>query len=90
MDVHLVARLGTAGHGGQILISESARDTIVNELPPDARMVALGSFELRGIRGRHEVCQIVVPDLPGEFPRLRLSGSDLPSTSLDKDGDSTA
>jgi class 3 adenylate cyclase len=80
MDVHLVARLGTAGHGGQILVSASARDAIVDRLPGDAGLVPLGSFELRGIPGRHEVWQLVVPDLPDEFPRLRLTGPELPTT----------
>jgi class 3 adenylate cyclase len=82
MDVHLAARLGTAGHGGQILASASARDAIVDQLPREARLVALGSFELRGIPGRHEIWQLVVPDLAGEFPRIRLSGPEPPSTSF--------
>lgn len=73
MDIHLVARLGTAGHGGQILASASARDTIADRLPPDARLIVLRTFELRGIPGRHEILQLVVPDLPGEFPPLRLA-----------------
>jgi class 3 adenylate cyclase len=72
MDVHLVARLGTAGHGGQILASPSARDSIADELAPNARLLLLGEFKLRGIPGRHEIVQLVVPDLPGEFPPLRL------------------
>ena len=80
MDVHLVARLGTAGHGGQILASESARDAVVDELPREARLVTLGSFELRGIPGRHEIWQLVVSDLQDEFPRLRLSGPEPPAT----------
>ena len=90
MDVHLVARLGTAGHGGQILISASARDAMVDQLPSDARLVALGSFELRGIPGRHEIWQLVVPDLPSEFPRLRLLGPEPPSTLRGRGADPDA
>jgi class 3 adenylate cyclase len=81
MDVHLVARLGTAGHGGQILVSPSARDSIADELAPDARLLPLGEFMLRGIPGRHEIVQLVVPDLPGEFPPLRLGEPEPPVTA---------
>ena len=81
MDVHLVARLGTAGHGGQILVSPSARVSIADELAPDARLLSLGEFTLRGIPGRHEVVQLVVPDLPGEFPPLRLEKPEPPLTA---------
>ena len=55
-----------------------------HQLPGEARLVALGSFELRGIPGRHEIWQVVVPDLPDEFPQLRLTGDDPSSTSLGK------
>jgi class 3 adenylate cyclase len=72
MDVHLVARLGAAGHGGQILVSASARDIIAGELAPETRLIALGTFELRGIPGRQEILQLVVADLPSEFGPLRL------------------
>lgn len=73
MDVHHMARLGSAGHGGQILVSASARDVIAADLPADARLLDLGAYELRGIPGRHEIRQLVVPDLPAEFPPLRLA-----------------
>ncbi|TME34782.1 MAG: adenylate/guanylate cyclase domain-containing protein [Chloroflexi bacterium] len=35
MDVHFVARLGSAGHGGQILVSQAARDANAGELDHD-------------------------------------------------------
>lgn len=73
MDVHKVARLGNAGHGGQILASVTARDAIASELDPEAALIVLGAFELRGIPGRHEILQLVVPDLPSTFPPLRLA-----------------
>jgi class 3 adenylate cyclase len=72
MDVHQAARLGTAGHGGQILVSASARDAIADDLPDGARLLDLGTHELRGIPGRHEILQLVVPDLTPGFPPLRL------------------
>jgi class 3 adenylate cyclase len=73
MDVHLAARLGAAGHGGQILVSATARAVIDRDLPIEARLLDLGAYELRGIPGRHEIMQLVVPDLPSGFPPLRLA-----------------
>ena len=79
MDVHLVARLGSAGHGGQILASAAARDAIADELAPDIGLRVLGEFELRGIPGRHEILQLVVPDLPAEFPPPRVARLESPT-----------
>jgi class 3 adenylate cyclase len=76
MDVHLMARLATAGHGGQILVSGPARDGFGADLPADARLIDLGTYELRGIPGRHQILQLVVPDLPSEFPPIRLGPPD--------------
>jgi class 3 adenylate cyclase len=76
MAVHHAARLGGAAHGGQTLVSESARDAIIADLPTDARLHDLGTYELRGIPGRHEIQELVVPDLPAQFPPLRLVKSD--------------
>ena len=75
MDIHLVARLGSAGHGGQTLATGPAREHIADDFPEDARLVELGAHELRGVPGHHEIAQIVVPDLPSEFPPLRLGGT---------------
>jgi class 3 adenylate cyclase len=76
MDVHLMARLATAGHGGQILVSGPARDGFGAGLPADARLIDLGTYELRGIPGRHQILQLVVPDLLSEFPPIRLAAPD--------------
>jgi class 3 adenylate cyclase len=76
MDVHHAARLGAAAHGGQTLVSESARDVMVADLPADARLHDLGRYELRGIPGSHEIQELLVPDLSAHFPPLRLVKSD--------------
>ena len=76
MDIHQAARLGAAAHGGQTLISASASDVIGADLPADARLRDLGTYELRGIPGRHEIQELVVPDLRAEFPPLRLAEPD--------------
>jgi class 3 adenylate cyclase len=84
MDIHQAARLGAAAHGGQTLISTSASDVIGADLPDDARLRDLGTYELRGIPGQHAIQQLVVPDLPADFPPLRLAEINRPGSP---DGD---
>jgi class 3 adenylate cyclase len=80
MDVHQAARLGAAAHGGQTLVSASASDLVGADLPAGARLRDLGTYELRGIPGQHAIQQLVVPDLPAEFPPLRLTETDRPGS----------
>jgi class 3 adenylate cyclase len=72
LDVHRASRIGSAAHGGQILLSETTREQVEPSLPPDATMQRLGAFRLKGIPGLESISQLTVPDLPATFPRLRL------------------
>jgi class 3 adenylate cyclase len=71
VDVHIAARIGAAGHGGQILVSETAKDLISPTLDPAISLKELGTFELKGVSSRHRIFQFVAPDLASEFPLLR-------------------
>jgi class 3 adenylate cyclase len=70
--VHAVARIATAGHGGQILLSEAALRALGDPLPPDISVRDLGSIHLRGLSSE-QLYQVVVPDLPSDFPPLRTA-----------------
>ncbi len=72
LDVHRATRIGSAGHGGQILLSEAVRQRIEPRLPPEATVQRLGAFSLKGLPGVESISQLTVPDLPGAFPPLRL------------------
>lgn len=72
LDVHRATRIGSAGHGGQILLSEATRQRIEPCLPRDATLQPLGAFGLKGLPGLESIWQLTVPDLPGTFPPLRL------------------
>jgi class 3 adenylate cyclase len=72
LDVHRASRIGSAGHGGQIVVSDRAGECIVARLPPEAALQRLGEFVLKGLPGREPLSQLTVPDLPGSFPPLRL------------------
>jgi len=70
--VNRVARLVSIGHGGQILISNVARDLAHDSLPSDAALVDLGSQRLPDLTEPEHVWQLDVAGLPTEFPPLRL------------------
>jgi class 3 adenylate cyclase len=72
LDVHRATRVGSAGHGGQILLSEATRRRIEARLPPGATVQHLGAYGLKGLPGLESIAQLTVPDLPGAFPPLRL------------------
>jgi class 3 adenylate cyclase len=74
-DVHRATRIGSAGHGGQILLSEATRQGIQGRLPADATVQRLGAFVLKGLPGLESIWQLTVPDLLGSFPPLRLETS---------------
>ena len=72
LDVHRATRIGSAGHGGQILLSEATRQRIEPRLPLDAALHRLAEFILKGLPGLESISQLTVPDLPSAFPPLRL------------------
>jgi len=72
LDVHRATRIGSAGHGGQILLSEATRQRIEPRLPSDAALHRLAEFILKGLLGLESISQLTVPDLPSAFPPLRL------------------
>lgn len=71
IDVHRAARIGAAGHGGQILLSETTCALIQNELPRDVRVRALGKQRLKDFDAPASLYQIVCADLPVDFPPLK-------------------
>jgi DNA-binding NarL/FixJ family response regulator/class 3 adenylate cyclase len=67
IDVHFVARLCAAGHGGQVLLSGAT----LAELE-DVEVKDLGEHELKGLEGSERIFQVVRADGQDEFPPLRL------------------
>jgi predicted ATPase/class 3 adenylate cyclase len=75
IDVHRAARICAAGHGGQLLISQTTHDLVAGELPPEVTLRDLGEHRLRDLAGQQRLFQAVVPELPSEFPPLRTVDS---------------
>jgi predicted ATPase/class 3 adenylate cyclase len=66
------ARLMAAAHGGQILLSGATAALVRLELPDGATLIDLGEHQLRDVTDRMRIFQLAHPDLPREFPALRL------------------
>jgi len=66
-----VARLMSAGFGGQILMSAAAERLARDGLPDDVRLLDLGSHRLRDLSTPEQVFQVCHPDLAREFPPVR-------------------
>jgi class 3 adenylate cyclase len=73
MDVVRAARICSAGHGGQILLSETTRALVGNNIPDGTAIRDLGQAELKDIQ--HErLFQLTLPEQKEEFPPLKSSG----------------
>ncbi len=71
VEVHKAARIMSAGHGGQVLASESARLLSGG----DFEYRSLGRHVLRGLESDETVFQLVISDLPSEFPPLNTASA---------------
>src|SRR5258708_6262601 len=71
IDVHRAARIASAGHGGQILVSESTRALVAGALPDQVALLDLGEHRLKDLIRAEHIYQLVLPGLPSEFPPLK-------------------
>jgi predicted ATPase/class 3 adenylate cyclase len=69
--VHRAARVSSAAHGGQVLVSEAARALGADELPPDADLRDLGEHRLKDLGRPERLYQLTAPQLASEFPPLQ-------------------
>jgi predicted ATPase/class 3 adenylate cyclase len=63
----LTQRIMSAGHGGQILLSQGTHDLIKDALPEQAELRDMGERRLKNIQRLEHVYQLAVPDLPSDF-----------------------
>ena len=71
LDVHRAARVGAAAHGGQILLSLAAAELVRDDLPAGASLRDLGEHQLKDLQRPERLFQLVLPDLPADFPPPR-------------------
>jgi class 3 adenylate cyclase len=73
--VNRAARLTTAGHGGQVLVSGATAALVADRLPANVELVALGEHRLRDLGQPEVLYQLVHPELARAFPPLRTLDS---------------
>jgi predicted ATPase/class 3 adenylate cyclase len=69
--VNRAARLSSAGHGGQVLLSGATQAVVGDALPEGAELVDLGEHRLRDLAQPVHVFQLMHPTLPADFPPIR-------------------
>lgn len=85
LGVHRAARICSAGHGGQVLISNATRELVEDELPEGIALRDLGRQRLKDIDRPEHIFQLVVEGIPQDFPPLKRAGM----ASADEDGAGT-
>ena len=75
LDVVRAARICSAGHGGQILVSETTRALVGNELPDGVNVRDLGRQNLKDIQHEH-VYELSLEESALEFPPPKQAEAD--------------
>jgi predicted ATPase/class 3 adenylate cyclase len=64
------ARIMSAGHGGQILISNITAQVAREHISAEISFLDLGEHNLRGLIQTEKIYQVIAPDLQKDFPAL--------------------
>ena len=73
LDVHRCARICSAGHGGQVLVSETTRLAVGDEALGDLGVRDLGEHELKDLPAPEHLYQLTGPGLLSDFPPLHTA-----------------
>ena len=71
LALHEEARIASAAHGGQVLVSEVTHDLVGESLPPGARLSDLGLHAFKDVPEPRRIYQLDHPGLPSSFPPIR-------------------
>lgn len=71
MAVHTAARIGFAGHGGQILLSRATWEAVQGSPPVGIAFANLGLHQLHGLPAPERLFEVQAADLPTDFPPPR-------------------
>ncbi|TML45288.1 MAG: adenylate/guanylate cyclase domain-containing protein [Actinobacteria bacterium] len=71
IDVHRAARICSAGHGGQVLLSQTTWDLLANEIDSELAVRDLGKNRLKDLAAPERLYQLLAPGLESEFPALK-------------------
>ena len=70
LDVHRAARVMSAGHGGQVLLSARTADLVGDDVPDGVALRDLGEHRLKDFAIPQRLYDLVIDGLACEFPSL--------------------
>jgi len=70
LDTHLAARIMSAGHGGQVLLSQTTRELVEYALPEGVSLRDLGEHRLKDLPHPTHLFQLVIAGVEADFPPL--------------------
>ena len=68
LGLHRGARICSAGHGGQILLSNATRELIADERIDGVELLDLGEKRLKDIDRPERITQVAYPGMPAVVP----------------------
>jgi YVTN family beta-propeller protein len=71
MALHRAARISSAGHGGQVLLSNATRELVEDDLPPGLGLRDLGERRLKDLARPERIFQLTIDGLRNDFPPLK-------------------
>jgi predicted ATPase/class 3 adenylate cyclase len=74
IDVNRAARIAAAGHGGQVLLSDTTRILVGAGLPRGVSVRNLGRYQLKDFDEPEPLHDLVVDGLPADFAPIRTLG----------------
>src|SRR5204863_5159756 len=75
LDVHHAARVASAAHGGEVVVSETTRGLVEEHLPDGQSLRDLGTHRLKDLARPERLYQLVIAGVPDQFPALRTLDS---------------
>ena len=75
LDIHRAARIMSAGHGGQVLLSRTTSDLVEHDLPAGVSLRDLGEYRLKDLQRPDHLYQLVIAGLPKDYPPLKTLDS---------------
>ena len=76
LGVHRAARICSAAHGGQVLLSNTTRDLVEDDLPSDVGLLDLGEHTLKDIDRPERLFQLTGEGLATDFPPPRSASGE--------------
>jgi class 3 adenylate cyclase len=73
LGVHTAARVCSAAHGGQILLSSVTRGLVEDDLPEHTSLRDLGEHLLKDLERPERLFQLAIEGLPQQFPALKTA-----------------